>query len=472
MRTSTARLAVAVAAVVSAPLAASLFASPDSPCAKYCGNVLGRTSTDEMACDSGSLSQTSTGVVWEQCIRCLLTGTYASGSPSDMQALLYNLRFNMEYCLFNAPVNPCITSRACGPLADAVNYKNLTTSVGAYDYCSLWAEDAVPRCTPCLYELPDGNYTNNYVMILEAACEQKPAPGSTVSISGDPFDTVNGVTIVPPQPTYSTVPAPDYGPVSLGARVGIAFGGLAFILALAGFCIVCNGKRRRRAFLRELERRHGAQGWPHPKTPYVGGAGGSSSGGGPEMFETPVSQRPLRGWENDSPVSAQPDGPYPRYFSPYTSQYNSPVSGPESAGASTAAFNQWPTATQEKLLMQMHAHHEKRQNELAIGIALGGDDASLRSKASNLNLNGYPVESKGKEREEAYELHEVESPSENGNRTGKGESRSYNEKHPQPHYRMPAEPQAPVLHHPGYGRHHGSRPGSSGTGGAVGGMDQ
>ncbi|KAK4242479.1 centromere/microtubule binding protein cbf5-like protein [Achaetomium macrosporum] len=472
MRINTARFSVA--AVASAPLAASLLVAPDSPCSKFCGNILSSTQGDEMACDTGTLTKTSKGVVWEQCIGCLLTSTHVSGNRSDMQALLYNLRFSVDYCLFEGDANPCITSRACEPLEGALNYQNMTTAVGAYDYCRDWSGDIVFRqCLPCLVNLGGewgGMYLNNYVTVLEAACEQKPAPGSTVSIDGDIFSSTTNITIVAPQPTYSTIPTPDYGPVSLGARVGIAFGGLAFLLAIAGFCIVCNGKRRRRAFLRELERRHGAQGWPHPKTRY--------GGGGSDMFETPVSQKPLRGWDNESPVSAHPGTPYQRYFSPYSSQYTSPVTGPEGPGPSTVnwpsfpsqqqldqliqtqspahgspppAFSQWPTATQEKMLMQVHAHHEKRQNELAIGIALGGDDASLRSKASNLNLNGYPIESKGKEREEAYEMHEVESPY--GNANGDAQNHGYVS-------RMPAEPQAPVLHHPGYGRHHGPRPGS------------
>ena len=351
----------------------------------------------------------------------------------------------------------------------------------------------VEECSPCLQPLEDGIYLSNYVMILEAGCQQKPKPGSTVSIDGDPFGG-EPIEVIPPEVTYSTVPTPDYGPVSLGARVGIAFGGLAFILAVTGFCIVCIGKRRRRAFLRELERRQRGQGWPHPKTRYGGGNGGDGSGGGGggggglDMHETPLSQKPLRGWENESPVSAQNEGPFPRYFSPYTSQYNSPVAGPEAGGPSTGnwpsqqqlsqmiqqqspahgspppAFSQWPTATQEKLLMQqhMHAHHEQRRNELPIGIALGGDEASLRSKPSNPNLHGYPAESKGKERGEVYEMHEVEGPYGNSSGDAAGSQRRDDDDYA---YAMPAVPQAPVLHHPGYGRHSASRPGSGGTGG-------
>ncbi len=110
----------------------------------------------------------------------------------------------------------------------------------------------------------------------------------------------------------------------------------------------------------------------------------------------------------------------------------------------------------------MQIHHEQRQNEIAIGVALGGDEASLRSKNSNQSMNNNPytngqfiTDTKGKSRDEIYEMHEVESP--------------YNGSNADPsHYKMPAEPDAPVLHHPGYGRHHVPRPGTGGTTGSSG----
>ena len=287
-----------------------------------------------------------------------------------------------------------------------------------------------------------------------------------MSFSGNPFGNTQ-VVITEPTATYATIPAPDYGPVSLGARVGIAFGGLAFILVILGFFIVLNGKRRRRAFLRDLERRQQGQGWPHPKTRY---------GNNGDMLETPASQKPLTGWD-ESPVSAHPDHvpPMPRYFSPYNSNYNSPISaGAQSSagvnwptlspqkldeliqeqspahGSPPPAFTQWPSPAQEKLMVQMH----HRQNEINIGLALGGDEASLRSKNSNGSMNNNPYtnglftisdSNKGKKRDEMYEMHEVESPYSGGNISSNG-------------YKMPQEPQAPVLHHPGYGRHHAPRP--------------
>jgi len=412
---------------------------------------------------------------------------------------------------------------ACGPLKDAIEYGNFTKSVGAYDYCQRWDHHQVPRCNSCVEDLSDGHYLVDYFSILDGACQQRPGNGSSISMYGDPFKPDSTVVITEPGPTYATVPTPDYGVVSLGARVGIAFGGLAFILVLAGFIIVCNGKRRRRAFLRDLQRRHAAeQGWPNPH---------GRHGGGGDMFETPVSAKPLRGGWDESPISAHTEGTdrtLPRYFSPYSSQFNSPISatdatgGPSGKGGSLwpplqphqiqqlnhdqqqrmdqiiqeqspahgsppPAFTQWPSPTQEKLFMQM-MHHEKRQNELAIGIALGGmhDDSNaggLRGKhQAGSPLSPYQDEpsstvsrkgssAKGKERQdEAYEM--VESPynssSANGSGSESGQHNNNNLNSNNPYYKMPAEPQAPVLHHPGYGRQYGSRPGTGSSGGSIG----
>lgn len=263
--------------------------------------------------------------------------------------------------------------------------------------------------------------------ILDAACTQKPDVGSTISVEGTPFSTVP-MNITTPTPTSLSQFKYDNGPLSLGAKVGIAVGGIVLILALAGCGVVCNGKRRRKAFLRRLEQRHGAQGWPHPQQ-------------NTDMFETPVSQKPLRGWE-ESPVSAQTEStekPYTRYFSPYSSQYNSPVSAVEASSMQWPA-GAWPS-TQEEKLAQI-AHEQQQQStrsptEIQIGLALGGDDPSIRSKPSNQSIQsqgyaqgytqGYEAsDSKGKDRGEEYELYEV----------------------------PPPPPHPPVLQHPGYGRYH------------------
>lgn len=367
--------------------------------------------------------------------------------------------------------NPCLTSTACLPLKDAVEHANYSSTAGPYDYCDAWAGVRVPACTACLSNLDNGFYLRNYITMLDTGCQQRPTNGSTLSIAGSPFDR-RPVNATDPVLTLATIPLPDYGPVSLGARVGIAFGGLALILALVGFCIVLNGKRRRRAFLRTLERARA--GHAH----HYGGHGDPRGG---DMLETPASQKPLTGWNADSPVSvAATESPVftaaPRYFSPYSSVYNSPVSGNPSSAAQAAwpalvpqghmsppppPFSQWPSPTQEKVVMQMRS--EQRQNEIAVGLALGGGDGMNNNPYTNGSFVFPPpppgpppgmggerrgssssssVDRKGKRREAEEEAgggYEMESPY-SGGVAGRGG------------YTMPVEPEAPVLHHPGYGR--------------------
>ena len=231
--------------------------------------------------------------------------------------------------------------------------------------------------------------------VLQAGCQQQPVPGVTISIEGDVFST-DRVNITAPTPSATVNPDWfDHGPLNLGAKVGIGAGGFVALLVLAGCCIVWNGKRRRRAYLRRLETKMSRKAWP--ASPQVGGHGG-------EMFETPMSQRPLRGWD-DSPMSAQTDSAFPRYFSPYSSQYNSPVS------AQDPPAMQWPEAA--------------RGRKDNIGVALSPD--GTRSGKQEFT--------------ETYEMHEVES-------AGSSSSKA----------RSQVSQDAPVLNHPGYGRHGSSQP--------------
>lgn len=304
------------------------------------------------------------------------------------------------------------------------------------------------------------------VVMLQTGCDQKPALGSTVSVQGSIFSTTL-MNETSPTPTSSWTDLNNSGPISLGGKVGIAIGGLCLILAIAGFCIVCNGRRRRRAFLRRLEMRHKDAGWPHPS------AAGAGIHRGPDMNETPMSQKPLRGWD-DSPLSATASEPsYARYFSPYSSQQTSPVNGvdaqmsmahpwpqefhdkptqdayPSSAQEKTmqdhSISSGFPSASQEKA---MQAQHEATTAGTAtppkhIGLALGGDEPSLRSKASAVSAQSKDADG------ESYELHEVISSAGGSSAGGSnvaGSSNSFRN-------RLARENRAPVLQHPGYGRY-------------------
>lgn len=188
------------------------------------------------------------------------------------------------------------------------------------------------------YLPPNANEAFLVITVLQAGCEQRPAPGITLSLSGSVFsdDIVN---ITSPTPTATVNPDWfDQGPITIGGKVGIAFGGFAVVLFLLGFFVVWNGKRRRRAFLRRLDDKR-ASAWPgHIDTASsptllsvtggAGGGGGGSFGSRLDMRETPLSQRPLRAYD-DSPVSARSEKPIPHHVSPFASQYSSPVSATE-----------------------------------------------------------------------------------------------------------------------------------------------
>ncbi|KAI3401056.1 hypothetical protein diail_766 [Diaporthe ilicicola] len=478
MRPTPARLAVSVALANSAT---AIVVTPDSPCDDQCGNVLSATTGADIECDQNNYGSAA-GTVFRNCLNCELGSKYYSEelNQTDQQWTLYNSRFALSYCVFGDPGNdnvgdsPCVTSRACGNLKDAFEYGNFSTKVGAYDYCDHWAySDLISGCENCLRASAD-DYLANMVALLQAGCDQKPVPGATLAVEGGIFSTtlLNETT---PTPINSWTGDSNSGPLTLGGKVGIAIGGLCLFLAVAGFCIVCNGRRRRRAYLRKLEMRQKDAGWPHPASS-VGGVSGGVVARGPDMNETPLSQKPLRGWD-DSPLSATASDPsYGRYFSPYSSQYNSPVSA---TGTPAITAQQWPqsfhdhlspqgphgqghgfpSAAQEKAMQDQYhdaaegpssPHHQP----IHIGVALGGDEPSIRTEPSNPSFR--EQKHRGDDGGDAagaeeYELHEVSSAGGSSSAGGvgnamMGHSDSFKN-------RVARSNVAPVLQHPGYGRY-------------------
>lgn len=195
-----------------------------------------------------------------------------------------------------------------------------------------------------------------------------------MGIEGSVF-SVENVTISDPTPRATVDPDWfDQGPLDVGAKAGIAAGGLVLVLIIIGVFIVCRGKRRRRQFLRNYDPKKGPKNWPSP----------INVGGMKEIVttDTPLSQRPLRAWD-DSPMTAASEQPFQRYFSPYSSQFNSPVSATENQQQA-----QWPVLGAEK---QMTPQELERH----IGLAIGGDGSTVDG------------DHKGKQPEE-YEMHRVD----------------------------------------------------------------
>ncbi|TVY49865.1 hypothetical protein LOCC1_G000216 [Lachnellula occidentalis] len=276
----------------------ALEALSNSPCAVQCGNDLGGTTGADIACHDSDYG-TTPGQTFKRCVGCQLTSNYVD--PATKQT-------DLQWAI-SSPT------------------------------------DAVA---------------------LDAACQQQPSSGNTISYSGNIFSETLIQISNPssgPQSTFSQ----SSGGLTLGAKIGIAVGAIVFAFGLAGFCIVWNGRRRRRQFLARHQQQSGYADWlaqqeaakqtgyadwlaqqeiaqanasgAHQGTPVDAMSAGS-------FFDSPQSTRPLvssRPWapghsQEESPMSAVGEKVY---FSPYSSNYSSPVTANDQAQAAAAA-REWP----------------------------------------------------------------------------------------------------------------------------------
>ncbi|KAH8598095.1 hypothetical protein B0O99DRAFT_506613 [Bisporella sp. PMI_857] len=339
----------------SLPSSNALKAITSSPCAVQCGNVLGSTTGDDLVCFDDSYG-TSKGIVFQNCINCMISSNYVdpTGKQSDFQWALYNLRYAISWCLFGFPNNsavgdtPCTTSTACGPIEGGLEFDGLNPNASTYAYCALVPEVNVPKCHSCLSNQDQQFYLTNMLTALNGACLQQPTPGKTISLDGTIFSKV-AVNITDPTQTSVSVFNPQKGGLSLGAKVGIAVSAIVVFLITAGCCIIGFGRRRRRKALAQHQQRTGYSKWlvdqkrAESQPMDMSGAGES----GPMFHDSPQSQRPLvqsHLWgqpssaiEESSPASAFGEK---AYFSPYSSQYSSPVSANDQV---KVVGREWPT---------------------------------------------------------------------------------------------------------------------------------
>ncbi|KAG0648361.1 hypothetical protein D0Z07_5587 [Hyphodiscus hymeniophilus] len=384
-----------------ASTATALQALSSSPCAVQCGNDLGGTSPSDIVCPDSSYASVPAGQTFSTCITCQLGSTYVDPvtKQTDLQWGLYNLRYAMSWCFF-----------ACGPLQSSIELDSLAPNATEYSYCALLLDSiSVGKCSACLAEQTDEYYLLNFLTALNAGCVQQPTPGNTISIQGSLFSTTP-VNITSPSATPSGSFHPATG-LTLGAKIGIAVGAFLLLLIVLGFCIIWNGKRRRRAVLRKVQQDSGYDDWRRHHSfggaqgvgfnPMVGGATppmGSTNNGG-AFFDSPDSQRPLHSWSarpmDESPVSTFGEK---AYFSPYTSNYSSPVSAQDLV---PPIGKEWPV---------------DRKTDLHGPVSLGRDWAVER-KTSTASGSGRREKDKGREGDQ-FEMQNV----------------------------------APILMHPGHGR--------------------
>ncbi|KAJ0355581.1 hypothetical protein KNSL1_000708 [Colletotrichum chrysophilum] len=242
----------------------SLEVTPGSDCAALCLGGTNETTVDtaasgtnssDIVCEDSQYHTTGKGIKFKNCVSCLQDSQATKGVETDTASFLYNIRYAVDTCLFNFPdINsPCIISSACKPLktalASGLDTPNAATS---YDFCTADGDKFSSSwwpCVKCLQSSDSQSYLSNFLIALKAGCEQKPANGSLVGLTGELFSS-NAVNITAPA-TNTTLPG-DGGAsattMTTGTIVGIAVGGgLVFIGAICLFVIHCRRQRKQRA---------------------------------------------------------------------------------------------------------------------------------------------------------------------------------------------------------------------------------
>ncbi|KFY10482.1 hypothetical protein V492_05002 [Pseudogymnoascus sp. VKM F-4246] len=191
--------------------------------------------------------------------------------------------------------------------------QQLSPNVSTYDYCpGMPPGDAVKRCSDCIRQ-GEHTYLSNYFTTILAGCAVQngaPIPLDHTIFSAEFVTLTDGTSHDDDSGSTSKSPI-----MSLGTRVGIAIGGICVLFAAIGITIVCCGKRRRRARMAERQRR---------AEEYTGF--GSTNRVMPAPRLTTKWESNMSGVMEESPMSANTYLNDKHGFSPYSSQYNSPVS--------------------------------------------------------------------------------------------------------------------------------------------------
>ncbi|KAI3321775.1 hypothetical protein HD806DRAFT_536869 [Xylariaceae sp. AK1471] len=240
------------------PYSIALQVTPNSPCASFCIDSDGDDVSDpnssttmnkDITCYDSKYSSSPTGLKFQRCISCLQDSTFSQGSENDQLWFLYNLRYTFDNCIFGFPhakglSTPCSTSTACGALEAALTGDDLSPSHLDYSYCDVdggvMTGPSITKCVSCVGASEDQSYLANYLVALEAGCNQRPSAGITVGLN----DTVFSSTIISAIDTASKTSKDNKPALPTTSIVGIAVGAAVIILAVAGFFFVRYRKRR------------------------------------------------------------------------------------------------------------------------------------------------------------------------------------------------------------------------------------
>ncbi|KAI3334990.1 hypothetical protein F4824DRAFT_175517 [Ustulina deusta] len=243
------------------PYSVALQVTPNSPCASFCIDSEGddvsdpnssTTTNKDITCYDSKYTSSPAGQKFQRCISCLQDSTFSQGSETDQLWFLYNLRYAFDNCIFGfphavgIPSTPCSTSTACGALEAALTEGDLSPDHPDYSYCDVdggaITSSSLTKCTSCVGASEDQGFLVNYLIALEAGCNQRPTAGKVVGLS----DTVFYTTTISATESSSKASKDDPAALPTTTIVGIAVGASVVFLAIAGLSFVCYRKRRNR----------------------------------------------------------------------------------------------------------------------------------------------------------------------------------------------------------------------------------
>ncbi|GAB1314075.1 hypothetical protein MFIFM68171_04285 [Madurella fahalii] len=245
-------------------LASTLQVTPNSPCAALCLDSpdldasdpnSSNTRNSDISCHDDDYASPA-GTKFRNCVTCLQDSGFSQGSESDSMWFLYNLRYTAANCLWNYPNNatglgstPCTTELACGPLISTIEHGILDPrNTTPYSYCSAannagMSYELFEKCTSCIASDPRTHYLANFFVALEAGCQQQPAQGVVLGLNDTVFTEslihiVNPAALLTAGSSSTALPTPTI--------VGVAAGGLVFLLIVVAVTFVCVRKRKNR----------------------------------------------------------------------------------------------------------------------------------------------------------------------------------------------------------------------------------
>ncbi|KAI9898352.1 hypothetical protein N3K66_006712 [Trichothecium roseum] len=276
-RPSLSMLLVATAAILLFLVgpAAALEVTPGSSCASICLDAdsgekdafdpaASTTNTTDITClDDSFSSEKGKGKKFHDCLECLQKSKKVDEEQdeSDLHWYLYNLRYSLSTCLYSEPnnspeahVTPCVLSWACGTLKGALVEDKLNPNgTDTYGYCDADGglftkpEGKLDSCITCLRGTSDQTYLANFMVALQAGCQQKPDKGQLLGLTGSPFtvSAINSTSEEDAEDVRSRPGGAGSATLTTGAIVGIAIGAALLLFgALALFFIHWRRQRR------------------------------------------------------------------------------------------------------------------------------------------------------------------------------------------------------------------------------------